>query len=254
MPYGKTRSNRRTYTKRRSGAPKKASRYTKKPRVYRRRTYSKVKSLRPKWADPMADKQLVRFVYQDTAFVRTLELANSFTSEYVFRGNSPYDPDLTGVGVQPYGFDQYMGTDLAGTFRVTASSIKIYFRMDPEYSNTRRLHCSVIPWRGTSITTLDPSDVRAINLQKETTYDGVTESTKGAQIKHYATNRMVFRDYPSNEYLLNGSYAGNPSLGWFWVIRFYADDVFDESSLYILFDVKIKYYTVISNRGEPDES
>jgi len=50
---------------------------------------------------PFAQRYITKLKYSDTL---TLSLANSY--QYVFNLNSVFDPNRTGVGHQPYGFDQ----------------------------------------------------------------------------------------------------------------------------------------------------
>lgn len=46
-------------------------------------------------------------------------------ASHVFTGNGVYDPDITGTGHQPLGFDQWMG--LYNHFTVTGFTMKVYF-------------------------------------------------------------------------------------------------------------------------------
>lgn len=70
------------------------------------------------------DKLRTRLRYCDTFSV------NASTSAYVFRLNSLYDPDLSGVGHQPTYFDQLCGaagSGIYGKYRVLGSKITVTY-------------------------------------------------------------------------------------------------------------------------------
>lgn len=65
------------------------------------------------------DETCIKFVYSD---YRTIT-SSTFQGEYVYRLNSLFDPDNTGVGGQPDGFDQWKA--LYGVYRVVACDVEI---------------------------------------------------------------------------------------------------------------------------------
>lgn len=99
----------------------------------------------------------------------------------------------------------------------------------------------------------DVSDVRNIPMRVETTYDGVTESTKGAKCKHYCTTRRVFPEASSKDFGFTAGYSTVPVGSWYWIVLFYTEE-YDDEDIDIYFDVKIKYYTVMSRSDVPNES
>lgn len=249
MPYGRKRYPRRTYRKRK---PKTTTAVATRRRTYRRATYKKSRVLRPKWLNPMGQKLSLIFTYCDTNFSRTLNAAGSYTAYYVFRGNSPYDPDYTGVGSQPYGFDQLCTAQMYANYSTPASSIRVYFRVEPLYATVRRLHAAIIPLRSAAPVLTDPADVRMIPNSRHTTYDGLVEGTKGAKMINYMSSRKLIQA-SSTSTSYEGSYAGNPGTIWYWLVYFYADD-YDDEEVDIYFDVKIKYYTLLARGDVPNES
>lgn len=67
----------------------------------------------------MPDETCVKLVYSD---FRSMT-AGTNQAEYVYRANSLFDPDLTGVGGQPDGFDQWK--TLYGVYRVVALDVEV---------------------------------------------------------------------------------------------------------------------------------
>ncbi len=71
-----------------------------------------------------------------------------------YRGNDLYDPDVSGVGGQPEGFDQLMA--LYERFRVLGSAIKAEFVSVGTSAGTQSFECAVIPTAtGVSFTTME---------------------------------------------------------------------------------------------------
>lgn len=60
-----------------------------------------------------------------------------------FRGNDLYDPDISGTGAQPYGFDQWM--NLYERFRVLGSSIDVWFCSVGTSAGTQSFEAIVVP-------------------------------------------------------------------------------------------------------------
>lgn len=255
MPYGR----RKTTYRKRSTSYRKRSRYTKKTaprkaRYYRPKSVGKAMQLRAKWLNPDSQKLMLKFTYTDTGFSRTLAAASAWAGDYVFRGNGPYDPDYTGIGVQPYSYDQYLGSALYTNYNVKSSSIRVYFHPEADYSSIRRLHAMLIPTRQPSLIITDPSDLRMMPFAQETTYDGETESTKGAKMKSYASARKVIPEFSSADFTFSSTYNGVPSSQWYWHVIFWTDMYSGEEQLNVIFDVKIRYYTILSRSNVPNES
>lgn len=103
MPYRRKRFRKKRFNKRR------------RRRYGKRRKINRVIVRGP---TGIPDKLLVRLVYADQISITT-----GIPGKYVFRGNSIFDPDLTGVGHQPRFFDQY--SQLYERYRVHASKINI---------------------------------------------------------------------------------------------------------------------------------
>lgn len=99
----------------------------------------------------------------------------------------------------------------------------------------------------------DISDVRMLPMRVETTYDGAQETTKGAKMKNYCSTRRVFNEGSSADFGFTSAYSTNPSGTWYWLVHFYTD-VYDDEEVDIYFDVKIKYYTILSRGDMPNES
>lgn len=231
--------------------------YKKKARTTRkfrntRRGYKKARTFRAKWLKPISQRKNVCFTYADTGF--SVNIANMFgnMAYYVFRGNSTYDPDLTGVGVQPYGYDELMKDTMFVNYRVAASSIKVYFYPESIIGALRRIHCVVFPFRDDNPVISDLSDVRMIPYHKETTYDAQTENTRGCRNGGYMTTRRIYSEITPKDFNFSSTYNNNPTLGWFWIVLFKVDDDVDDVDIY--FDVKIKYYTSVTRYGQPNES
>lgn len=253
MPYGRKRSYRRRHSTRRRFARKTTRRVFKKYGGRRGRV-GKAVTVRPKWNNPISQTKLIKFVYTDTGFTRTLNAAGGYTAYYVFSGNSPYDPDVTGVGVQPYGYDQYLNANLYTVYNCYSSSIKVYFYVEQTYASVRRLHCLLFPFRSATPTVTDISDLRMVPYVKETTYDGANESTRGCKISHYKSSRAMFPDVTTRDANFNAAYTTNPGIRWYWILLFHTTD-YDDEEIDVYFDVKIKYYTqVVRGSDVPNES
>lgn len=94
--------------------PKSKSRMPRRKKFVRRRKMVNVN----KALTPFAQRYITKMKYSETF---TLSLANSY--QYVFNLNSIYDPNRTGVGHQPYGFDQLAG--IYNRYRVFKTSYVI---------------------------------------------------------------------------------------------------------------------------------
>ena len=99
-----------------------ASRRTR-PRKFRRRNFAKKKSRTtvriPRGVGPVAPRTIVRMKYAGQQLIST----GVVPAHYIFNLNSLYDPDRSGTGHQPYGFDTY--TTLYNRYRVFAMSYRI---------------------------------------------------------------------------------------------------------------------------------
>lgn len=85
------------------------------------------------------DKKAVRMKYCDLITLNPNSLGSGVPTVHHFRANSVYDPDLTGVGHQPRGFDEH--AVLYDHYTVIGSKIKASFESDVDNRSTAGQYC-----------------------------------------------------------------------------------------------------------------
>lgn len=238
------RSTRKVGTRRASG-----TRFTRKVGMRRRRGTNR--KFGPKWKNPMVNTSLYRLSYTDSAFVSTPQVGSNYVSDYVFRGNSLYDPDYTGLGVQPYGYDQLTGpagAGLFGAYSVFASKIKVHFQPSTQLSG---LKVYLVPTRTTTLGTTDPSDIRMLPWVKTICHD-TTDGSQKQNISHYMSCRKIFPDINPKDDTLKTTYNNNPSVVFYWHVLF--DESTQMNEIAVRFDVKITYYCRLTKIDYLNES
>ena len=157
------------------------------------------------------DRMRVKLMYSDTVIQSGLGGA---LSEQTYRGNSLFDPDKTGVGLQPVGHDQW--SNFYGKYRVLSSSIKCQF-VPPTSGLTAFVNACVLP------TTADPSGFTSFNAARCNPY-AKYKITTGTQANghtdinnHMSVGKFFGLDIRSND----GTSAqnnNNPAQEMFWQI------------------------------------
>lgn len=238
-PYRRTRGNRY-----RSGYRRKNIRSR-----YRR----PVRKLRKTWAKATTVGRYRKFIYNDEDFVASLA-ALTPSPDHVFRGNSIYDPDYTGVGVQPYGYDQVIPTFFMN-YWVTASKITVYPSTRQAVtgeSGQPGIKGVIVPYYDDALPYTEFTDVirmpgaRAIQFNA----DSLAEPG-GNSISSYFSTRGIY----GSQFRAEGCTANagsNPANVWYWHVLFFRGPWQEDFS--VNFDVKITYYTVLSKTEQLNES
>lgn len=243
MPYG--RRGRRSATTR--------SRYRRPARRayrarYRARTRRTRRAKRTRWEIPIRPRKFVKIAYADTGYTAVLGSSGGYINSYVFRGNGAYDPDYAGIGVQPYAWDQ-LCPGLFNHYRVAASSIRMHINV-PQAATDVKIF--VVPWRNTAAQYTDAADLRQMPRCKQIVVNGQLGTMRGHNLSHYCSTRAIFPELPRNDDTLSSSYNNVPYSQWYWLIYF--DTTSQVQTTTIVFDIEIKYYTVLEMTESVNES
>lgn len=225
--------------------------YGRKKRTYRRRrgyrparypanrkTRSKIISIwkrQVRSKDPVPLERYCVFKYIDNVFWTTVGGAD----DNIYRGNSLYDPDYTGAGAQPLGFDQLC--TLYSRFIVFGSAIKVTIvNMDtvPVLVNLAK---SYLPTSFTNAVTA------AERCDSKTRYIGPAGSNRDTVVlKSFAKTGTVlgYKDVEDEDGLAHSS-STNPSQQWFWHVGVENDDA---GNLSVNMVVELKYYVLMTNK------
>lgn len=174
-------------------------------------------------------------------YVYNTNLAGTGILRTVFRGNSCFDPDFTGVGAQPMGFDQYGA--LFRRYRVLGSKVKVMFSLGGSLNKTAGF---VVPLDTTAVVGSGISD----NTEHQFTKTISIEQNQHNTINHYMSTaklRGVLTDDVRSDSDYSAPIGGNPSLQWYWHVGAYdmngAGGGIDSS-----LQVEITYYVEFFNR------
>lgn len=181
---------------------------------------------------------------------------------YLFRGNSMYDPDSTGIGLQPRWYDTYMGANaLVAPYNqctVLASKIIVNIWQDPTLSGTSGSVAgivSVLPYTGTSTA---PNSLKEIQERAFVRYKNVGNANSHAPLtlKHYCKTKGLYQGMnPLTNTDFQHAYNGNPSKVWYWSVQ--AVNVITGAGVNLFscyVTVRIKYYVMLSALNDVQDS
>lgn len=173
----------------------------------------------------------------------------------VFRANSLFDPDVSGVGTQPYYFDEYLGSDrIYQRYRVTACSIKV--TVQPNSTSTvgvQNLRFGVYPTANSgtlSGTALETALQQAYCKHKWGAF--VQSPSKDSTIIHYMTTdkiKGVRKASVLNDHDYTAFFSASPISPWYWHVFFFPED--RTSSCTANFAVELCYYAEMFERASP---
>lgn len=245
--YGRRYSkSRKSYNPRRFGkkSPRPLQKY--KPR----RFYRKVAPFRTIWKNPLPLKAYFKFRYSDSGFAATT-VGPLYRTQYAFRGNSVYDPDATGVGVQPYGYDTYCdGNSPFGRYTVLSSKIKIYPHVNATPDNIRAVRWIVVPSRLIQPSFREFEDLKQMQGARSLVVNSVDDQR--GHLSSYMSTRRIFGEFTSLQSIQSASYNTDPSTQWYWYVQI--DSIDSAKDVIQTFDVQITYYCIVAKNDSVDES
>lgn len=218
--------------------------------VSRRRYRKKAPIFRTPWTKALSMSPKRKFTYNDEGFSITLS-SISPSNYHMFTGNNPYDPDYTGVGVQPYGWDQVFNGNFFVDYQVRASKITVYPSTSATATVAPRLKMGIVPYEKNSLSYFEISDLRQMKGSK--IYDFLTGSPHyNSGYSNYATSATVFGRTVSNDRTAVAEGNTSPANIWYWYLFFDNSNWVTDAA--IMFDIKIDYYTICSIKPNINES
>lgn len=157
-------------------------------------------------------KAVIRKSPMPTKFVTKMRYCERFTVDpttgglaaaYVFRANGLYDPNMTGTGHQPRGFDQLMA--MYDHFVVLGSKITVTFNL----WNTEAYNCVVgICLKDQATTQADANNYLEAG---DNSYRAISTKTGQATITKTFNNKFLGRSSPLSDPQLKGSTTADPT-------------------------------------------
>lgn len=188
-------------------------------------------------------KMSVKLDYAGTVYLYSAAVD---TYEYVFRGNSIFDPDFTGVGHQPYAHDQW--ATLYQRYRVKSSNIKMQFASASGI--TSPIHCCIVA-------TNDSASMASFSLAAEMpgavtgiisspTGNGVCELSLSTTAKGMKGSAALTKDKE-----MEATFGSSPAIAWYYHVLVYQPGT---ASVGVRSFAKITYTTDIYDPVEMAQS
>lgn len=221
---------------------KKRGRYQGTRRVYGESTHrKKFKKDRKEWKNrtvvcytPSICPDIMRVCLP---YFQRGNVAGTGITDIVFRGNSCFDPDFTGVGAQPIGFDVWAG--FYRRYRVIGSHITVYAN---SLDAADALAMFVVPLN-TNTALTSPEQLCEQQDAKKMILGLQTGDSRYVLTHYMETSKMmgIAKNAYRNEFELSAPIGNNPTREWYWHCG-----LFDVSSLLDLqnadFMFEVKYY------------
>lgn len=191
--------------------PKRSRTYRKRPRSAKRRR----RSYRRRRNTALSVQRQPGFANQQIVYMRyvtniSIDAAVAATGSHEFRANSIFDPDVTGVGHQPMGRDEW--SVAYDHYTVLGASIKCTFLSQGTGIDTSSfLGGILLDDDSTAIT--NPA---ALMEQGKARYKLITNNSASksyAIVRHYYNPRKFFgvKDMKDNRDMLGAQFAANPT-------------------------------------------
>lgn len=210
-----------------------------------RRTGNPTRSLRTRWQDPLLGKASYKLTYADTAF-DLITGAGGIPIKYVFAGNGPYDPDRTGAGVQPYGYDNILQAFNYQYYVVVGARIRVNVTLNAECSD---YVFTIVPHRQNVLTYDNADDLRVIPHAKQVHL--CTQFPKKS-VSMYITTKQMYPEFDITGNQFRGAWNGSPASMWYF--NLYGDTQSFGATIDTFFDCTITYYLRVVKNDDENES
>lgn len=214
-----------------------------KRRAPRRRNYRKRRMF---MRSPLQTRLLTRLTYGDDEL--TLNPAVGSCAGRIFSANGMYDPDITGVGHQPRGFDELMA--LYDHFTVIGAKITVDF-VNTDTSNA--MVCGIVTQDNNTLTTdiHDLLERKGFKYRQIGNKNGATANTcRITQVINPA--KFLGRSKALSDPELKGSKVANPGEQAFFVPYVFSPAGADGGNVYLT--VKIEYTAILHEPHQPGKS
>lgn len=217
--------------------------YVKRKRVYKRKAIVR-KAKAPRGLTPFPTTRLVKLRYVTNV---TLNPAAGAVATHTFAANSLYDPDNTGVGAQPYYFDQLMA--MYNKFTVVGSKICI----TPFGATTTGEYVIAGVYRDTDTTPRTANLVETMEAPG-TKWIGVGDANQNPRrLSLTYSAKKVHGAKPVANPNLAGTASGNPTDLDFFVI-FCGSPHSTTNPGDVVFNVVIEFSALLHDRKDPATS
>lgn len=222
-------------------APRK--KYNNKKKYNKKKYTKKRQTLSIQKGPTFSAQQMVKLNYVETI---SLNPATGLVADYVFSANGMYDPNITGTGHQPLGFDQWM--TFYDHYTVIGAKISATWHSAGD-TNTSQNAGYVGIVLADAATSLSGTAIDYIIEQGKTSYKPFGESNSGNAIvtvsRRSSTKKFFGRSDIMDNSDLRGSASGNPTEQYYF--HLWAAPVapsFDPELMYAT--VKIQYIAILT--------
>lgn len=214
----------------------------KQNKVYRKTTgKSKRSKFRIYKSAQCANQMMLAFKYVDNL---ALSPTGGTPVYYQFRGNSIYDPDYTGTGTQPIGFDQWC--NFYDNYNVIASRIRVRaYNTTITSGTTVNAILAVFPSVKQSYSITTDGAVGQVHGKNQIT----TYNTQIANISNYMSTHKLYgksRQSVLDDDGFSSAVSTNPTKDWYWNIV--ANNPDESTSITLRVEVEITYYVKMFGR------
>lgn len=177
-------------------------------------------------------------------YSKQINLTGLAGNYYNFRGNSVYDPDESGAGLQPTGFDELMA--LYNQFVVNASSIKVHACNNITTGSAGNVYLTIFPTTQDFDTRLGIDQASTNAYARNKLLVPVSAGGNPAIMSNYMNSKKQFAKFSSNDQIYAGNDAANPNEQWYWHIEATPLDL--AGNIDVWMQVTITYYVSFFDR------
>lgn len=241
MAYRKRSMKKRRFLRRKNRGnkyrPKSYNKYNKPSKVFSRTAY-------------VPDESFMKFSYTDNIQVVSSTGVPQIT---YYAGNSLFDPDITGVGHQPLGYDQWSA--FYSKYCVYGSKISVtVLNASGTTAGTQNVECVLLPI-SSNVSTSVISAMTDIEEMYEYPYcsmraGNIVGGAPNLRLKGYMSTAKI-DGVPKLKIPIDNAYsaliAANPANLWRWVIGLQSSDESDTVTTRLL--IKVTYYAKMYARN-----
>lgn len=213
-------------------------------KTYKKKYQKKYKRYRAPSTALLGNKRLVKLKYHEQ--LQMNPGVAGIPATYVFSANGLYDPNITGAGHQPRGFDQMMA--LYDHYTVIKSKCIVTYMKGA--SQTTSVVCAISLRDSVTV----EASMQDYIESRNTTFGALPGAGNASKVlkKNFSTKAFLGRPHPLSEDDLRGTVSANPVEGAFFHLAVAPTYGIDTAAVDV--NVLIEYIVVLTEPQNPPSS